>query len=199
MVPSEALQDKVFFIFNNLSQMNMSQKAEELKNVIGNEFVSWVAQYLVMKRASIEPNFHTLYSNFVDALGIESLTSKVVTETFRNIKVLLRSDKGVANFSDRTLLKNLGHWLGLLTLGKCHPILTMDLNLKALVYEAYQKGNQELLYVVPFTAKVLESCSKSKIFCKPNPWTMSIMNVLAELHQENDLKLHLKFEIEVLC
>ena len=38
-----------------------------------------------------------------------------------------------------------------------------------------------------------------QIFCKPNPWTMSIMNVLAELHQENDLKLHLKFEIEVLC
>lgn len=199
MVPSEALQDKVFFIFNNLSQMNMVQKAEELKNITGNEYVSWVAQYLVMKRASIEPNFHTLYSNFVDALGIESLTSKVVTETFRNIKVLLRSDKGVANFSDRTLLKNLGHWLGMLTLGKNTPILTMDLNLKALVYEAYQKGNQELLYVVPFTAKVLESCSKSKIFCKPNPWTMSIMNVLAELHQENDLKLHLKFEIEVLC
>ncbi|BFZ13285.1 hypothetical protein BsWGS_16323 [Bradybaena similaris] len=197
--PPDSIQDKVFFIFNNLSLANMNQKAEELKDVTGNEYISWVAQYLVMKRASIEPNFHTLYSNFVDVLGIESLTSKVIAETFRNIKVLLCSDKGVANFSDRTLLKNLGHWLGMLTLAKCKPILTMDLNLKALVYEAYQKGNQELLYVVPFTAKVLESCAKSKIFCKPNPWTLSIMNVLAELHQENDLKLNLKFEIEVLC
>uniref|UniRef100_A0A2D4HM53 CCR4-NOT transcription complex subunit 1 CAF1-binding domain-containing protein n=1 Tax=Micrurus lemniscatus lemniscatus TaxID=129467 RepID=A0A2D4HM53_MICLE len=28
---------------------------------------------------------------------------------------------------------------------------------------------------------------------------MAIMNVLAELHQEHDLKLNLKFEIEVLC
>lgn len=28
---------------------------------------------------------------------------------------------------------------------------------------------------------------------------MCIMNVLAELHQEADLKLNLKFEIEVLC
>ena len=26
-----------------------------------------------------------------------------------------------------------------------------------------------------------------------------MMNVLAELHQETDLKLNLKFEIEVLC
>lgn len=38
-----------------------------------------------------------------------------------------------------------------------------DIDLKGLVYEAYQKGSQELLYVVPFAAKVLESCSKSKV------------------------------------
>jgi len=46
---------------------------------------------------------------------------------------------------------------------------------------------------------VLESCAKSRVFRPPNPWTMAIMNVLAELHQEADLKLNLKFEIEVLC
>jgi hypothetical protein len=39
------------------------------------------------------------------------------------LQVLLRSDKGVANFSDRTLLKNLGHWLGMITLAKNKPIL----------------------------------------------------------------------------
>lgn len=38
-----------------------------------------------------------------------------------------------------------------------------------------------------------------QVFKPPNPWTMAIMNVLAELHQEPDLKLNLKFEIEVLC
>ena len=42
-------------------------------------------------------------------------------------------------------------------------ILPQDIDLKALLYEAYQKGAQELLYVVPFSAKVLESCSKSKV------------------------------------
>lgn len=46
---------------------------------------------------------------------------------------------------------------------------------------------------------MLESCAKSRVFRPPNPWTMAIMNVLAELHQEPDLKLNLKFEIEVLC
>jgi CCR4-NOT transcription complex subunit 1 len=79
--------------------------------------------------------------------------------------VLLRSDKGIANFSDRSLLKNLGHWLGMLSLAKGRPILQVDIDLKALLAEAYHKGQQELLYVVPFVAKVLESCAKSKVRC----------------------------------
>ena len=77
--------------------------------------------------------------------------------------MLLRSDKGIANFSDRSLLKNLGHWLGMMTLGRNKPILHDDLDLKSLLVEAYNKGQQELLYVVPFVAKVLESCSKSRV------------------------------------
>lgn len=38
-----------------------------------------------------------------------------------------------------------------------------DIDLKGLLYEAYHKSSRELLYVVPFTAKVLESCAKSKV------------------------------------
>lgn len=53
--------------------------------------------------------------------------------------------------------------------------------------------------MIPFVAKVMESCAKSRVFKPPNPWTMAIMNVLAELHKEPEMKLHLKFEIEVLC
>lgn len=197
--PPESVQDKVFFIFNNLSLSNMPQKSEELKKEVNDDYMPWVGQYLVMKRASIEPNFHTLYASFVDVLSNPDFTQLVIRETFRNIKVLLCSDKGDANFSDRTLLKNLGHWIGMLTIAKNKPILQIDIDMKSLLYEAYHKGARELLYVVPFTAKILESCAKSKVFKPPNPWTMGIMNVLAELHMEPDLKLNLKFEIEVLC
>lgn len=197
--PPEAIQDKTAFIFNNLSQLNLQTKCEELKEIITDEYHQWLSQYLVMKRASIELNFHALYSNFLDVLKIREINKMVTKETYRNIRVLLRSDKGIANFSDRSLLKNLGHWLGMLTLARNQPILYVDLDLKALLLEAYHKGQQELLYVVPFVAKVLESCAKSVVFRPPNPWTMALMNVLAELHQEPDLKLNLKFEIEVLC
>lgn len=106
--------------------------------------------------------------------------------------MLLTSDKAAANFSDRSLLKNLGHWLGMITLAKNKPILytvrrrilfpffhyvldlfsvwddtfsssSQDLEVKSLLLEAYLKGQQELLYVVPFVAKVLESSLRSMV------------------------------------
>ena len=88
-------------------------------------------------------------------------------------------------------------------LARNKPILMVDLDMKHLIIEAFHNGQQEkqqeLLYVVPFVAKVLESAAKSKVFKPPGPWTTGLMNLLAELHQEPDLKLNLKFEIEVLC
>jgi len=205
--PNEAEADKIAFIFNNLSLMNLTQKSEELKDVIKldekPQHHSWLAEYLVMKRASIEPNFHTLYSNFLESLNSEPLYCFVIKETYKNIGILLSSDKSQANFSDRSLLKNLGHWLGLMLLARNKPILMIDLDIKNLIIEAYHNGQQEkqqeLLYVVPFGAKVLESAAKSRVFKPPCPWTMGLMNLLAELHSEPDLKLNLKFEIEVLC
>ena len=197
--PSEIIQDKIGFIFNNLSLSNMQVKSDELKDALKDEFWDWIAHYLVVKRVSIEPNFHTLYSHFVDTMKKESLNESILTETYRNIKVLLRSDKNDQKFGDRALLKNLGSWLGLITLAKSKPILHRDIDLKSLIIEAFQKGQAELLFVVPFVAKVLEPAGKSKIFAPPNPWVMSMLSVLVELHNEPDLKLNHKFEIEVLC
>ncbi len=93
----------------------------------------------------------------------------------------------------------MGSWLGLITLSKNRPILHKDIDLKSLIIEAFQKGQAELLFVVPFVAKVLEPAGKSKIFQPPNPWLYSMLSVLVELHNEPDLKLNHKFEIEVLC
>ncbi|CAF3833846.1 unnamed protein product, partial [Rotaria sordida] len=199
--PPEQINDKIAFTFNNLSFANLSQKAEELKDVLGNDeqLWKWVAQYLVMKRASIEPNFHSLYAGFINTINVNILYDTVLTETHRNIKILLLSDKQMNNIPDRALLKNLGHWLGIITIAKNKPILATDLEIKSLVIEAYHMGSQELLYVVPFVAKILESCTRSKIFQQPNPWLMGIMSVLAEMHSSPDFKLNLKFEIEVLC
>ena len=48
-------------------------------------------------------------------------------------------------------------------------------------------------------AKVLEACGKSKIFAPPNVWVMAHMRLLVEIYTIPELKLNLKFEIELLC
>ncbi len=96
----------------------MGEKVNDMKEILADDYTGWLATYLVMKRASIEPNFHTLYCSFLDSLANRKLHSEVLAETYGNIRILLSSDKGIANFSDRSLLKNLGHWLGLISLGK---------------------------------------------------------------------------------
>lgn len=63
-------------------------KVEELKETVKEEFMPWVSQYLVMKRVSIEPNFHSLYSNFLDTLKNPEFVKMVLNETYRNIKVI---------------------------------------------------------------------------------------------------------------
>ncbi|KFD64100.1 hypothetical protein M514_12652 [Trichuris suis] len=226
--PAESIQLQISFLFNNLSQANLNEKVpvylllpclweigklsltflcsclllqvEQMRDVISHPSnTPWVAQYLVVKRISAELNFHNLYFNFLTALNCKQLSKLVVSETYRNIKVLLCTDKSEPNFSDRTLLKNLGHWLGLMTIGSNAPIDRKSLDLKVLLVEAFVRGHQELLYVVPFAAKIMEACHRSHVFHKQSPWTMGILQLLCELHEEQDVKLNLKFEVEVLC
>lgn len=105
--PPEQINDKIAFTFNNLSFSNLAQKvrlnlakiqdltfishfkADELKDVLRSDeqLWKWVAQYLVLKRVSIEPNFHTLYAGFLNTLNMTLLYDTVLSETHRNIKV----------------------------------------------------------------------------------------------------------------
>lgn len=199
-IPPEVVQDKVFFIVNNLSLMNLKQKAEEFKELFDDDdtYYGWIAQYFATKRAAIEQNFQPLYANFLYELDNDKLLKAITRETYRNIKLLLRVDKKVDNISDRTLLKNLGQWLGLLTLARNKPILHIDLDLKGLLVEAYHKGTHELLYVVPFLAEILKTTQKSKIFKPKNPFVLGLLRALVELRQQPNLKLNLEFQVEVL-
>ena len=53
--------------------------------------------------------------------------------------------------------------------------------------------------MVPFVAKVLESCADSQVFKPPNPWTMAIMSVLSELHAVPDLKVSFVYIARASC
>lgn len=195
--PDEDTSDKILFIVNNLAPNNFDAKVSEMSDRIDPIHFAWFAHYLVAQRVSIEPNNHGLYQKFLDALSMPLLVKRVLYETFVKLATLLNSEKTVQSSTERTLLKNLGSWLGGLTLAKNKPIKQQNIAFKELLIQGYDSNR--LIVAIPFVCKVLEQCSKSRVFKPPNPWLMAILRLLVELYQFAELKLNLKFEIEVLC
>ncbi|XP_024992563.1 CCR4-NOT transcription complex subunit 1 isoform X1 [Cynara cardunculus var. scolymus] len=193
--PSET-QDKISFIINNLSAANIEAKAKEFTEILKEQYYPWFAQYMVMKRASIEPNFHDLYLKFLEKANSKPLNREIVQATYENCKVLLGSELIKSSSEERSLLKNLGGWLGKITIGRNHVLRAKEIDPKALIIEAYEKGL--MIAVIPFTSKILEACQSSLAYQPPNPWTMGILGLLAEIYAMPNLKMNLKFEIEVL-
>lgn len=81
--------------------------------------------------------------------------------TFTTRRALLESDRAITQTNERTLIKQLGMWLGLLTFAKNKPVLAKDMDLKALIQDAYQRGR--MIAVLPFVEKVLAGCRDTKV------------------------------------
>lgn len=195
--PPDGIRDKILFVLNNMSAGNMDNKVADLRKLLSPQFYTWFAQYLVLKRAGMETNYHSLYAQMIDCFGDASLGEAVRRETFVAIEALLRSPKTLQQSGDRLFLKNLGIWLGTLTLARDRPILHGQLDLKGVLLDAVVSSR--LIVVIPFACKVLEQAAYSRVFRPFNPYLMGCIRLLVELYKYADLKLNLKFEIEVLC
>ncbi|KWU44434.1 hypothetical protein RHOSPDRAFT_10533, partial [Rhodotorula sp. JG-1b] len=98
---------------------------------------------------------------------------------------------------ERNLLKNLGSWLDGLVLAKDKPMKHSNI---AFIQPLIEGDDwNRLIVAIPFVCKVLEQCSKSRTFRSSNAWLVAILGLLVELYQFAELKLDVKFEIEVLC
>ncbi|KAJ2931428.1 hypothetical protein H1R20_g5724, partial [Candolleomyces eurysporus] len=195
--PPEEVSDRILFIVNNLAPSNFDTKLSEMREHFADQYARWFANYLVDQRVSTEPNNHPLYLRFLDALDRSALHKFILQETFVKAATLLNSERCMQSGSDRNTLKNVGSWLGTITLARDQPIKYKNLSFKELLLEGFESGR--LLVAIPFVCKTLEPCSKSRVFRSPNPWLMAVIGLLAELYHFADLKLNLKFEIEVLC
>lgn len=198
--PTDAVSDRVQFLINNVSPSNVEQKTRELKEVLAPEYFAWLGNYLVVKRISTQPNFHSLYLTFLDNLGGDfgkGLVEAILSSVYVNVGKLLRSPKITTSTSERSLLKNLGSWLGQITLARNRPILQIMLDCKELLFQGYETGM--LIAVTPFVAKILEGAKNSVVFKPPNPWLVGLLSVFRALYEVADLKMNIKFVVEVLC
>ncbi|RCK57380.1 General negative regulator of transcription subunit 1 [Candida viswanathii] len=171
--PQETVRDKLLFSVNNMTGDNL--RLSEIQEVLTESYFAWFSNYLVSDRAKAEPNNHELYSKLV-----KSLNNPIFFEYVLNV----------------SLRENLGAWLGRITLANDKPLRRDYIALKFLLVEAYDFKSLPL--IIPFVCKILDQAQYSKVFKPPNPWVLGVMKVLAELYECADLKLQLKFEIEVL-
>ncbi|KAJ4305510.1 CCR4-NOT core subunit cdc39 [Kalmusia sp. IMI 367209] len=194
--PDEEVQDRVLFVLNNVSERNLNDKIRDLTGAVEIRHHQWFANYLVEERAKMQPNFQQLYLDMLELFDDRILWAEVLRETYVVVVSMLNSE-GTLGSTERGHLKNLGGWLGSLTIARNQPIKFRNISFKDLLVEGY--ATDRLLLVIPFTCKVLSQAAKSVIFQPPNPWLMEILGVLKELYEHAELKLNQKFEIEVLC
>lgn len=197
--PTSKALDRVQHLMNNVTVVNAEQTANDIKNILDAKNFGWLGQYLVVKRISTQPNYHHVYLSFLEHLGDygKELIEAILSSVYLNVGSLLRSPEITTSSSQRSLLKNLGSWLGQITLKRNKPILQITLDCKELLYQGYETGR--LFAVTPFVAKILEGAKNSKVFRPPNPWVMGLLSVFRSLYEVDDLKMNIKFEVEVLC
>lgn len=195
--PPRVIQEQINFLIGNTDVNNLEANAVDLSQLLRPEYYEYFADYLVVKRAALEPNYHSMYLDLVSKLHSKDLDRAIRTATIAAVHRLLLSEKISGDSSERILLRNLGSWLGSITLEKSIPILQQDLHLKSLVLKGMREG--KLVAVVALVTRVMNSCAKSRFFCCPNPWTMAQLSLLIEMYNLPHLKLTLRFEVEVLC
>ena len=91
-MPDQRVLDTINFVVNNMTTSNLDQKLPELKNVMAEKDLPYLAHYLVAKRASVELNNHALYMTFIDRIGLKMFYKCVLSETYHNVKALFQSD-----------------------------------------------------------------------------------------------------------
>lgn len=195
--PVVEVQDKIQFGLNNLTATSLQTTFREICEVMDERHQQWFASHLVEERAKMQPNYHQVYLDLVKLFQHRGLWAEVLRQTYISVARMLNAEATMHSATDRTHLKYLGAWLGLLTLARDQPIKHKNIAFKQLLIEAHD--TKRLVVVVPFVCKVLIQASRSSIFRPPNPWLMDIIHLLIELYHNAELKLNQKFEIEVLC
>ncbi|XP_025413379.1 CCR4-NOT transcription complex subunit 1-like [Sipha flava] len=194
IVPSKAVQGEIRYLINSLTYFTnlpcfmILLQCNAIKLLIPEEHLPWLSRYIVLKRVRHEYNFHDLYSRVLNCLNNKRLNSMVLSDTIKKIKILLRRNVGIPSVVDKWLIKNLGHWLGIITLAQNKPISKDDIALEDLLNEAHEKGSEELLFVVQLVTNILGSCSGGDLG-PDSPWTASIINCLFELYKKPNTTL----------
>lgn len=194
--PDAKKKDAIMFIINQIAPSNYDTRSQDLVDLFENQYSRWFAHYFIDVRVSLEQNRHEIYMSLLELLKSHVLERHIQWESYRKARDLLNSEASINSAAERTTLKTIAMWLGRLTLARNKPIKMRELSLKDLLIQGFD--NKRLIVAIPFVCNLLVACKDSVVFHPPNPWMVAILALLVEFYHYAELRLNLKFEIEVL-
>ena len=198
-VPNEELLNKTKKIFDSLNKSNIYEKSLEIINLLGNDIkiIRWFSYYFTTVKINHWKNIpFRIFNDLFNQINNPILSKYILNDTIKYIQELLSMECLYIDDKCKSLLQNLGIWLGFNTLFKNKPILAKDIDFRELITKSYKNG--ELNTIIPFICKVFSFISKSKVFNINNPWINAILSLLKEIYHKSLLSFPLKSEIENL-
>ncbi|KAM7533189.1 hypothetical protein Aperf_G00000121003 [Anoplocephala perfoliata] len=199
--PEEMVQNRVVFALNNIDVENVKKKSEELCTILKAQTIPWFVSHLINRHVVNGSLFLELFADVVEHLHMRFPETRpcVLSELLQAIKKILGSiPVGKINSVKKDHLKNLGRFLGLVTLARNKLVLDDDLNFKELLLEAAEMGPEALNYVVPFVVQVFKGCA-GKALAPPCPYSTRVLKILKCLYENSQLDTWIKFEIEAFA
>jgi len=112
-----------------------------------------------------EPNYHDVYVQLVEKLDAKAVQDLLMPFTLRYIRILLRGNRIKQLTSERSLLKNLGMWLGRLSLARNKPIRFDQLDIKALLIEAFEQVRFQICCALAVVRRLLMAVEQRHMAC----------------------------------
>lgn len=188
--PEDRLKERISMLINNLTEMNLSQKVNDLSDLLSNDTEKWFVDFLVRSRVERQDNYHGLYLSLVNYLVKtkgRSLFNQVIDTSIQVTQELLTSDIKVLN-EQHLFLKNMGGWLGLLTIGQDICLSQLHLNLTDVLLSSFY--HKRLWYVYEFVCFLLRGCKESQVIKPPQPWLVALLSLLKEIYMVPGIKEH---------
>ena len=194
-----ALIEKITFnsknILENNNQTNIIETASEINKLIANDEINIkIFGYITVTTQIIQSKNLTYFNELFNIINNQLLNKYVLKYTIKYIQILLKIKSLYIEEKAFNFLKNLGTWLGYITIYKNKPILAKDIDFRELITNSFKNG--QLITTIPFICKVFAFISKSKIFNSNNPWINSILCLLKEIYFMHALNQAIKKKIQ---
>ena len=182
-VPEDRIKNRISVLINNVTVSNINSKVDDLLQLVAPHYEMWFADYLVRSRCERQTNYHALYLDLVERI-VKVRGSHLMDEVLR-ISILVTNELLTSEeqlfMEQHAFLKNLGEWLGILTIGRDVCLSQLHLNLTNQLMIAFY--HKRLHYVYEFVCFLLRAGKSSKVIRPPQPWLMALLSLLRELSE----------------